>query len=176
MGRRIRRAYEKKALTCIKKMLNFYQEARGVLGKRFTLITDDQINLIFTLIKARGLRLDKEEKERQTSNIVDRMREAHDKISPMEEAFNACEQPAVKKILRDIVRIGKGVEDGTLRCICRRSFTEIRDLRYRMRIESRAKDSQEEDDDEEGEDDEAAVVETEDSGQKFAKISLQNKR
>lgn len=53
----------------------------------------------------------------------------------MQEAFNACEQPAVTKILQDIVRMGKAVEDGTLRYICRRSCTEIRELRCKIRLE-----------------------------------------
>lgn len=115
---------KKKTLTCIKKMINFYQEARGVVvDKGFTLIKDNEINFLLTLIKARGHRLDKEEKERQTSNIVDHMREGKAKLPPMQQAFNACEQLAVQKILKDIVRMGKTVADGTLRYICKRSCT-----------------------------------------------------
>lgn len=164
---------KKKALTCIKKMLNFYEEAKGVLVQQFTLITPEQSKFIFTLIKARAQRLEKQEKERQTTNIFEQLREEQQKIPPMQEAFNACNQPAVKKVLQDIVRMGKGVEDGSLRSICRRSGSEIRELRSKLRLEASCKEQQANN---EEEDEEAGDVETEASGQKFGKVSLQQYR
>lgn len=168
---------KKKVLTCIKKILNFYEEVKGVLVQQFTLLTTEQIKFLFTLIKAKAQRLHKQENERQTTNIVEQLREEHQKVPPMQEAFNASNQPAVKKILEDIVRIGKALEDGTVRYVCRRSCQEIRELRLKIRLEARCKEQQQEEDhNEEEEDEETARIETEESGHKFGKVSLQQYR
>lgn len=167
---------KKKTLTCITKMLNFYQEARGVLDKEFSLFKEQDVRLLMTLVKARSQRLDKESKEQQTINIVDEMRDVQERLPPMRQVFNACDQQAVKNILKDIVRVGRAVAEGSVAYVCKRSCTDIRDITAKMRVKPKITEVEAAEEEEEEEEAQGADFEMEETGRKYTKVSVQQYR
>lgn len=137
------------------------------------------------LIKARSMRLDREEKERQTKMFVHEEFDASEKFPFIEEAFNASDQPVIQKIFEDIIHVGRAVKDGKVTCVRKRATHYIRKLNYKMRLAEQRKqaaeaaaeeEEEEERDDDEEEEEHQASLETDESGRHLAIISLQQYR
>lgn len=159
----------KKTLSCLTKMITFYEEAQMGTEKNFALLGEGQIRYIRTLIKKRSTSLDRQEKERQTAMTVENIFNEKEKLPPMEEAFNAADQPAVQKIYEDIIRVGRTIQDGSVTCARKRAAHSLRDLNYKTRLAQKRKReaagvTEEEKMDAEEEDSHQAAIETEESG------------